>query len=108
MVQSLCLTADGKFGLSAADGERHIAIWNIDEPMKKNNKALCTLSLDSPVKHVDTLKLSGKAGQRMFLVAAVSETGIAYVWQCKVKKSQKIVATTWARVALHRKDKVFG
>lgn len=99
-MKTICFSADGKLGLSAADGERHVSIWNLKTPEKKKNKALCTLSLDSPAKQISTLKLSGKAGKKALVVVAVSDSGIAHVWHCKLKSAPKVEATMWARVSV--------
>lgn len=99
-MRAICFSADGKLGFSAADGERHVAIWNLTTPERKKNKALCTLSLDTPTKQISTLKLSGKAGKKALVVVAVSDSGIAHVWHCKVKSTPKVEATMWARVCV--------
>ncbi|GMH33495.1 hypothetical protein BSKO_01329 [Bryopsis sp. KO-2023] len=104
-ITAISLSPNGKFGMSTAEGERHIAVWNIHNYKKKKNKAACTLSMDAPVKHMDTQYLPGKSGmeKKDFMVVAVSTTGMVHVWRCTPKKLNKMEVVLWATVGLGEK-----
>ncbi|KAH6558246.1 hypothetical protein KP509_1Z072200 [Ceratopteris richardii] len=74
-VKSLVYTADDCYFLSSADGERHIAMWHYDGS-KKVLAASCSLSIEHPAISVDCS--GGFPGNMQIL--AVSEVGIAYIW----------------------------
>ncbi|GLI64508.1 hypothetical protein VaNZ11_007772 [Volvox africanus] len=67
--------------VSAASGERQVAVWEVP-PAKKSKKqhpAITTLNLEDPAMQLDASCVS--EGET-FNVAAVSESGEAYVWIC--------------------------
>jgi U3 small nucleolar RNA-associated protein 5 len=83
------LLSDGQYAVSAAPGERHVAIWSTLPPKKakKAQPAVTALSLEDPVAsiHVCPCTTSPRVengGCSTFQVAAVSVRGAAYVWEC--------------------------
>ncbi|KAG1676919.1 hypothetical protein FOA52_014795 [Chlamydomonas sp. UWO 241] len=71
---------DGGHAVSAATGERHVAVWCAAAPKKakKAQGAVASLALDDAAVSLDVCS----HGDDGFCVAAVSEAGEAYVWAC--------------------------
>ena len=88
---SAAFTSDGLHAVSAAAGERHVAVWSTLPPKKpkKAQAAIANLALEDPAVSLDTCGVieneasaSETGGEGGFNVAAVSECGEAYVWHC--------------------------
>lgn len=90
----MAFTYDGLHAVSAADGERHVAVWSTALPKKpkKAQAAVASLALEDPAVSLDTCHdgRDGSDGDAAaegsgagFNVAAVSDCGEAYVWQCR-------------------------
>eukprot|EP00198_Chlamydomonas_reinhardtii_P003632 XP_001692968.1 predicted protein [Chlamydomonas reinhardtii] len=80
-VRAVAFVPGQPHAISAATGERHVAVWDVP-PAKKSKKqhpAVTTLSLEEPAVAVDAACVS--EGET-FSVGAVSEGGEAYVWVC--------------------------
>ncbi|KAG2422682.1 hypothetical protein HXX76_015846 [Chlamydomonas incerta] len=80
-VRAVAFVPGQPHAISAAAGERHVAVWDVP-PAKKSKKqhpAVTTLSLEEPAVAVDAACVS--EGET-FSVGAVSEGGEAYVWVC--------------------------
>ncbi|KAG2426863.1 hypothetical protein HYH02_014716 [Chlamydomonas schloesseri] len=80
-VRAVAFVPGQPHAVSAAAGERHVAVWDVP-PAKKSKKqhpAVTTLSLEEPAVAVDAACVS--EGET-FSVGAVSEGGEAYVWVC--------------------------
>ncbi|GFR42926.1 hypothetical protein Agub_g3822 [Astrephomene gubernaculifera] len=80
-VRAVAFVPGQRHAVSAASGERHVAIWDVP-PAKKSKKqhpAVTTLNLEDPAVQLDAASVS--EGET-FNVAAVSEGGEAYVWLC--------------------------
>ncbi|GAX81324.1 hypothetical protein CEUSTIGMA_g8755.t1 [Chlamydomonas eustigma] len=83
------LLEEGQYAVSAAPGERHVAVWSTQLPKKakKAQSAITSLSLEDPVASIDvcpctTSTREEDGGCSTFQVAAVSVRGIAFVWEC--------------------------
>lgn len=83
-VRALAFSPDGEQAVSAAVGERHVAVWgtSASKKQKKMQVALLSLSLDDGVVQLDTCSASEEASPDFYL-SAVSDSGEAYVWLCK-------------------------
>ncbi|EFJ04995.1 hypothetical protein SELMODRAFT_431903 [Selaginella moellendorffii] len=68
-------TEDGRYVLSAAVGERNIAVWDTNEVGKE---AKVTLAMEHPAVALDSWGFEKDCTERKIL--AVSETGEAYIW----------------------------
>jgi U3 small nucleolar RNA-associated protein 5 len=76
-VKALLFTPDGKYVLSCAVGERHVAMWQC-EGSKADTGVVCSLSLEHPAVALDCTGFD-KEGEILRIVA-VSEGGVAYIW----------------------------
>ena len=102
---SAAFTPDGRHAVSASDGERHVAVWSTVPPKKakKAQPAVASLSLEDPAVQLDTCSIgsgddAGAAGGG-FHVAAVSQSGEAYVWECRERaEGDGVAAQLLARV----------
>ncbi|KXZ42694.1 hypothetical protein GPECTOR_124g494 [Gonium pectorale] len=80
-VRAVAFVPGQPHAVSAAAGERHVAVWDVP-PAKKSKKqhpAVTTLHLEDPAVSLDAACV---AEGETFSVAAVSEGGEAYVWLC--------------------------
>ncbi|KAI3863686.1 hypothetical protein MKW98_031278, partial [Papaver atlanticum] len=78
-VRCMIFSEDGKYILSSAAGERHVALWEIDGSKKKS--VSCVLSMDHPAVFLDCkCKVSGQTDDAGIYVLAVSEVGHCYFW----------------------------
>ncbi|GLC46652.1 hypothetical protein PLESTB_001550400 [Pleodorina starrii] len=80
-VRAVAFVPGQPHAVSAASGERQVAVWEVP-PAKKSKKqhpAVTTLNLEDPATQLDATCVS--EGET-FNVAAVSEGGEAYVWLC--------------------------
>ena len=94
--RSAAFSPDGLHAVSAASGERQVAVWPTSpaapgsKKSKKAQAAAAALSLEDAAVQVDTCSLRGGdadvdgngVGSSGFHVAAVSECGEAYIWVC--------------------------
>jgi hypothetical protein len=92
-VRAMCALPSGAFAVSAAAGERHAAVWDTGRGKrgKKQASAAVSLSMEAPAVQLDACAAAASssggaangapsASTSAFYVAAVSETGEAYVW----------------------------
>jgi WD40 repeat protein len=71
---------DGSHIASAAESERHVAVWLAKKKKKKAQAAVASLALEDVPIQLDTCSTSDSSSA--FHVAAVSKSGEVYVWQC--------------------------
>ncbi len=92
---SAAFTPDGRYAVSAADGERHVAVWSTLPPKKpkKAQPAVASLSLEDPAVSIDACQREGEEEAGDFHVAAVSSSGEAYVWECRERDGAAGLAT---------------
>ena len=94
---------DGRHAVSAAGGERHVAVWS-SVPAKKPKKAqsaAASLSLEDPAVQLDTCMISAddsRNSRNGFHVSAVSACGEAYVWSCMEEAEGSLGSTLLARI----------
>lgn len=89
-VRTLAFEPGGRFALSAAPGDRYVAVWSCDmqgangaiTPSKgKGAKAAAALLALDDAAPLQLATAAADAGGA-FVAAAVSELGVAYVWLC--------------------------
>lgn len=98
-VRAATFTPDGAFALSAAEGERHVAVWHTSPTARKHKKmqvAAGSLSLDEPA--VQLHACDSGLGDGSFVALAVSEAGEAYVWLCAAQEDGSLKAEQLARI----------
>ncbi|KAK9833465.1 hypothetical protein WJX81_007454 [Elliptochloris bilobata] len=110
-VQALAFSPGGRWALSAASGERHVAIWAAagqagakaggKEKKRKAAAAAGLLALEEPAVSLATAA-DGADGDEdaCFQVAAVSEAGRAYVWECRADAAGRVEAALRARISV--------
>lgn len=76
-MKAMLFTEDGRYFLSCAVGERQIAVWQC-EGSKAEAGIVCSLSVEQPAVALHCCMIS--EGKESVRVAAVSESGVAYVW----------------------------
>lgn len=97
---------DGHHVVSACAGERHAAVWSIDngKKKKKTQPAAASLSLEDPPVQIDVCSPWGREENGAFHVAAVSQAGDVYLWACsgggeeKEAEGEKLQVRLLARV----------
>lgn len=102
-VRCIAFTADGHYALSAASGDRNVAVWNTSgskKAKKLGGVAVASLNLgDVPVQLHASSSPSNSQGSSNegFHAVAVSDAGEAFVWSCipdaEPSMQTKLVAT---------------
>ncbi|CAI7855552.1 unnamed protein product [Closterium sp. NIES-54] len=77
-VSSIAFSPSSSFAFSAAEGDRHVAVWNFSADFEKR-KAFAVLSLPEPPEFVACAK-GGGGSDSGFRVLALTTEGEAYVW----------------------------
>ncbi|CAI5515650.1 unnamed protein product [Closterium sp. Naga37s-1] len=77
-VSSIAFSPSSSFAFSAAEGDRHVAVWNFSEDFEKR-KAFAVLSLPEPPEFV-ACAMGGGGSDSGFRVLALTTEGEAYVW----------------------------
>ncbi|CAI5466515.1 unnamed protein product [Closterium sp. Yama58-4] len=77
-VSSIAFSPSSSFAFSAAEGDRHVAVWNFSADFEKR-KAFAVLSLPEPPEFVACAKGAG-GSDSVFRVLALTTEGEAYVW----------------------------
>ncbi|MCO5603650.1 hypothetical protein L7F22_057801 [Adiantum nelumboides] len=97
-VKALVYTGDDCYFLSSAVGERHITMWHSDGS-NEGSAALCSFSMEHPAVSIDCNgDLPG-----LLRVLAVSEAGVAYIWQAETVEELSNLKPIKITVA-HSKD----
>uniref|UniRef100_A0A0D6R024 Uncharacterized protein n=1 Tax=Araucaria cunninghamii TaxID=56994 RepID=A0A0D6R024_ARACU len=100
-VRDMLFTENGKYIISCAAGERHVAIWKCDGS-KGTGAAASVLSIEQPAVALDS-KTLGEDGEGVS-VLAVSEAGAAYVWQCQNVEELNSTKPTKVTVSLSKEE----
>ncbi|KAG6555921.1 hypothetical protein Mapa_002563 [Marchantia paleacea] len=95
-VTALAFSQDGKYALSSSTGERQVSIWECEANTSTTGAAL-SLSCDQSVVSLDGTRFQEGTGSLKLL--AVSEGGVAYVWQATTLKELAGVKPTTVSVA---------
>ncbi|KAK9127943.1 hypothetical protein Syun_016740 [Stephania yunnanensis] len=82
-VSYMTFTEDGQYLLSCAVGEKSVAIWKIDNGVKKQS-ACCVLPIEHPAVflHSKCVNKTDKDGSILYILA-ISEIGSCYFWYAK-------------------------
>ena len=109
-VQAMVFAPSGQFALSAAEGERHLAVWPVPKHPKKKKKgkqlAVGSLPMEHPACSLDTCSCSSDDGEEAggFNAMALSQHGEVYVWECKFGESGKMQGNLRGRIKVTCKD----
>ncbi|GJP51122.1 hypothetical protein CLOM_g10289 [Closterium sp. NIES-68] len=77
-VSSIAFSPDASFAFTAAEGDRHVAVWDCSEASKKRT-SFAVLPLPEPPEFVVCAQGGGDEGSG-FRVLALTAEGEAYVW----------------------------
>lgn len=79
-MRALCFSPDGAFGLSAAAGDRHVAVWDLGAAGAEGGVAAAAalLALEEPAVSVSAAAGPGAADVTL---VALAQSGDAYVWR---------------------------
>jgi hypothetical protein len=97
-VRAATFVPGSSYALSAAEGERHVAVWRTAKPFssKKSNVPAATVSMEEPAVALHAFVAAGQ--EQEFYAAAVTEAGEAYVWRFEQQPEGPLQAQPLARV----------
>ncbi|BBN09989.1 U3 small nucleolar RNA-associated protein 5 [Marchantia polymorpha subsp. ruderalis] len=96
-VTALAFSQDGKYALSSSTGERQVSIWEC-EPNTSTTGAVLSLSCEQSVVSLDGSRFIEGTG--LLKLLAVSEGGVAYVWEAT--SLEKLASVKPATVSVAR------
>ncbi|CAL8463784.1 g3318 [Coccomyxa elongata] len=107
-VCAIAFSPSGGHALSASEGERQVALWELPAkdgaaPSKKSRPSVGLLSMEEPAVQLATSAAASSTPNQAssFQVAAVSTAGRAYVWSCSAaEEDRRITGSLTMRVSV--------